>query len=155
MKPKYLAKSPDISCRVQMLGPVPTIWLHELTKFQNMGCQESLCNLRRTTASGECWVLVRHVWLKDHRSNFRRRHSWNHSKLAYFLTVGGTAGQSWTHSRLHPERWPNMTSGKRIHGNDSQFLRGSTDFQGTVATAFAPLTLPFLCAFLKEVVIRN
>jgi len=91
MKPKYLAKSPGISCRVQMWGPVPTIWLHELTKFQSMGCQERLCNLRRTTASRECWVLVRHVCLKDHRSNFRRRHRWNQRKLAYFLTVGGTA----------------------------------------------------------------
>jgi len=131
-----------------MWCPVPTIWLHELTKFQNVGCQESLCNLRRTTASGECWVFVRHVWLKDYRSNFRRRHSWNHRKLAYFLTVGGTAGQSWTHSRLLPKRWSNMTSAKWIHGNAPQFLPGSTDFQGNVATAIARLTLPdyFLCA---------
>jgi len=50
-----------------------------------------------------------------------------------------------------------MTSAKKIHGNDPQFLRELTDFQGTVATAIARLTLPdfFLCAYLKDGVLRN
>jgi hypothetical protein len=50
-----------------------------------------------------------------------------------------------------------MTRAKRIHGNDPQFLRGSTDFQGNVATPIARLTHPdyFLCAYLKEEVLRN
>jgi hypothetical protein len=50
-----------------------------------------------------------------------------------------------------------MTSVKRIHGNDPKFLLISTYFQGTVATAKAQLNLPdfFLCAYLKEAVLRN
>jgi len=50
-----------------------------------------------------------------------------------------------------------MTSAKRIHGNDPQFLRGPTDFQGMVATAIARLILPdfFLCAYLKKGMPRN
>jgi len=49
-----------------------------------------------------------------------------------------------------------MTSAKRIHGNDPQFLRGPTDFQGMVATAIARLILlGFLCAYLKEGILRN
>jgi len=50
-----------------------------------------------------------------------------------------------------------MTSAKRIHGNDPQFLRGPTDFQGMVATRIARLILPdfFLCTYIKEGIPRN
>lgn len=39
---------------------IPSVWLQKFTKLQDMGCQESLCDWWRTTASGEsiAWCTI-------------------------------------------------------------------------------------------------